>query len=258
MYSSNRRTVVVSGILLVLLGAERARAMDPAVESAHPRVGAVIARSASPDGSYQEETGNCLLWTVADKLYTLGDLHTVMAGEEGASDHVADQILVKVGKRSSRARLVWPREGQRDVRTVDIAILELEGGVVGQPFEPEVFQVAASGLPRELYLAAPGHRSKILPLEASAVEYGSQWFIHRELAHGDSGGMVFALEDGRVIPYGVVSAIGSIPGESARGTVMYGRDAMRIVINQFLQARAKEAILSPRLSQAELVAKRQP
>jgi len=216
-----------------------ARAMDVAVESAHPRVGAVTARSASLDDSYQEETGNCLLWTVGDRVYTLGDLHTVMAGEEGASDHVADQILVKVGKRSSRAKLVWPREGQRDVRKVDIAILELEDGIVGQPFGPEVFQVAASGLPRDLYLAAPGHRSKIIPIEAPAVEYGSQWFIYKELSQGDSGGMVFALQDGRVIPYALVSAIGSLPGESARGTVVYGRDAMRIFINQFLQARAR-------------------
>lgn len=230
---------VVSGILFVALGAAQVRGMEGAAEAAHPRVGAVTARSASPDDSYQEEIGNCLLWSVGDKMYTLGDLHTLMAGAEGASDHVAEEILVKVGKRSSRARLVWPREGQRDVRKIDIAILELEGGIVGQPFEPEAFQGAAGGLPRELYLAAPGHRSKIIPIEASAVEYGSQWFLHRELTHGDSGGMVFALQDGRVIPYGVVSAIGSLPGESARGTVMYGRDAMRIVINQFLQARAR-------------------
>lgn len=235
----SRKWSVFAASLFAFLGAAQVRAMDVAVELAHPRVGAVTARSASFDDSQQEETGNCILWTVGDKVYTLGDLHTLMTGEEGASDRVADQILVKVGKRSSRARLVWPREGQRDVRKVDIAILELEGGIVGQPFEPEVFQGAVGGLPRELYLAAPGHRSKIIAIEAPAVEYGSQWFIHRELSHGDSGGMVFALQDGRVIPYGVVSAIGSLPGESARGTVMYGRDAMRIVINQFLQARAR-------------------
>ena len=235
----SRKWTVVSGILLALSAPAQVRAMDGGVESAHPRVGAVMARSAAVGDSYHEETGNCLLWTVGDKMYTLGDLHTLMTGEEGASFRVADQILVKVGKRSSRARLVWPREGQRDVNKVDIAILELEGGIVGQPFAPEVFQNAVAGLPRELYLAAPGHRSKILPIEASAVEYGSQWFIHRELSHGDSGGMVFGLQDGRVIPYGVVSAIGSLPGESARGTVMYGRNALRIVINQFLQARAR-------------------
>lgn len=235
----SRKWTVVCGILFALSAPAPVRAMDAAVESAHPRVGAVTARSAGVDDSYQEETGNCLLWTVGDKMYTLGDLHTLMAGEEGASGRIADQILVKVGKRSSRARLVWPREGQRDVNKVDIAILELEGGIVGQPFEPEVFQGTLGGLPRELYLAAPGHRSKILPIEAPAVEYGSQWFIQRELSRGDSGGMVFGLQDGRVIPYGVVSAIGSLPGESGRGTVMYGRNAMRIVINQFLQARTR-------------------
>jgi hypothetical protein len=49
--------------------------------------------------------------------------------------------------------------------------------------------------------------------------------------------MVFALQDGRVIPYGFVSAIGSLPGQSARGTVIYGRAAMRISIDQFLRAR---------------------
>ena len=53
--------------------------------------------------------------------------------------------------------------------------------------------------------------------------------------------MVFALQDGQVIPYGFVSSIGSLPGESARGTVLYGRDAMRIFINQFLRARARLA-----------------
>ncbi len=230
--------LVVSGILFALSGAGPARAMDAAVESALPRVGAVTARSASFDGSYLEETGNCLLWTVGDRMYTLGDLHTVMTGEEGASDRVADQILVRVGKRSSRAKLVWPREGRRDVREVDIAILELEDGIVGQPFGPEAFQGAAAALPAELYLAAPGYRSKILPIAAPTVEYGSQWFIYRELSHGDSGGMVFGLQDGRVVPYGLVSAIGSLPGGSARGTVMYGRDAMRIFISQFLKARA--------------------
>lgn len=232
--------LVVSGILFALLGAVQVRAMDVADEPVHLRVGAVTARSASFDGSYHEETGNCLLWAVGDRMYTLADLHTLMTGEEGASQHVADQIVVKVGKRSSRAKLVWPPEGQRNVLKVDIAILELDDGIVGQPFGPEAFQSAAGGLPSELYLAAPGHRSKIIPIEAPAVKYGSQWFIYRELAHGDSGGMVFALQDGRVIPHGFVSSIGSLPGESARGTVVYGRDAMRIFVNQFLRARARD------------------
>lgn len=226
-------------LLLALSGALPAHAMDGGVESARPRVGAVTARSAGFDDSDHEETGNCLLWTVGDRVYTLGDLHTLMTGAEGASDRVADRILVKVGKRSSRAKLVWPREGERDVRKVDLAILELENGVEGQPFSPEAFQGAAGALPRALYLAAPGHRSRILPIDAPAVEYGSQWFIHRELSPGDSGGMVFALEDGRVVPHGLVSAIGSLPGGSARGTVVYGRDAMRIVIGQFLAARSR-------------------
>jgi hypothetical protein len=173
---------------------------------------------------------------------TLADLHTVMTGEEAASHRVADEIVVAVGKRSSRARLVWPSEGRRDVLKIDIAILELEDAAVGgQPFGLEVFQDAAGDLPRDLYLAAPGHRAKIIPIDAPAVRYGPQWFIHRELSYGDSGGMVFALQDGRVVPYGFVSAIGSLPGGSKRGTVVYGREAMRIFINQFLRSRAQMA-----------------
>lgn len=240
---NGRKTWIGLAVSGMLWGAAPARGMDAAALAALPRVGAVIARSASFDGSSQEETGNCLLWTVGDKTYTLGDLHTVMTGEEGASDRVADQILVKVGKRSSRARLVWPREGQRDAREVDIAILELAEGLGGQPFGPDAFQGAAVALPAELYLAAPGHRSKILPIEARSVAYGAQWFLYRELSHGDSGGMVFGVEDGRVVPYGFVSAIGSLPGESARGTVVYGRAAMRIFINQFLAARAATSVV---------------
>jgi hypothetical protein len=128
---------------------------------------------------------------------------------------------------------------------VDIAILELEkNALVGQPFGPETFQAATGDLPRQLYLAAPGHRAKILPIVAPAVAYGSQWFLYRELAYGDSGGMVFAVEDGRVIPHGLVSSVGSLPGQSARGTVMYGRDAMRIFIKQFLEARGQTPLLA--------------
>jgi hypothetical protein len=232
--------------LLAFLGAGQAQGMDGAVESARPRAGVVTARSPSFDGPYREETGNCLLWTVGGRTYTLGDLHTVMTGEAGASDRVADQIQVKVGKRSSRARLVWPREGQRDVRQLDIAILELEGGLVGQPFEIEAFQAAPGSLPKELYLVAPGHRSKIIPIDAPAVAYGSQWFFYRELSPGDSGGMVFAVQDGRVVPYGLVSSTGSLPGGSARGTVVYGSAAMRIAIRQFLQASGTTPFLRAR------------
>ena len=54
--------------------------------------------------------------------------------------------------------------------------------------------------------------------------------------------MVFAVEDGRVIPHGLVSSIGSLPGQSARGTVIWSRDAMRIFIKQFLEARTKAAL----------------
>ncbi len=208
-----------------------------------PPVAAVTARSASPDGSYQEETGNCLLWALGDRIYTLGDLHTLMTGEDGPSDRVADQIVVKFGNWASRAELVWPRKERRDAHQVDIAILELEPkAIVAQPFAPETFQSSTGGLPRQLYLAAPGHRATILPIVAPAVAYGSQWFLYHELAHGDSGGMVFALEDGRVVPQGLVSSIGSIPGQSARGTVMWNRDAMRIFIKQFLEARAKASL----------------
>ena len=231
-------TWVAGGTVLALLGAAPVRAREAAFDAAQPRVGVVTARSAQADGSHREETGNCLLWTAGDRTYTLGDLHTVMNGAEGASDRVAEQIEVKVGKRSSRARLVWPPEGRRKVQEVDIAILEIDDASVGgQPFGPEAFEGSGGDLPRELYLAAPGHRSRILPLAAPAVRYGSQWFLYRELSQGDSGGMVFALRDGRVVPYGFVNSIGSLPGETARGTVIYGRDAMRIFINQFLRAR---------------------
>jgi hypothetical protein len=175
-------------------------------------------------------------------MYTLADLHTVMTGEEGASDQVAEEIVVRVGKRSSPARLAWPPEGRRNVLKVDMAILELDDRIVGgQPFGPEDFQGTTGDLPRELFLAAPGHRSKIIPIQAPAVRYGPQWFLYREVSPGDSGGMVFALQDGRVIPYGFVSSIGSLPGESARGTLIYGRDAMRFFIDQFLQARVRMA-----------------
>jgi hypothetical protein len=233
----------VRGSLFVLLGTGAAAASEGGVEAARLRVGAVTARTASFDGSSQEETGNCLLWIAGERVYTIGDLHTVMAGEEGASTKVADQIQVKVGQRSSRAKLVWPPEGRRDVLDVDIAILELEEALVGQPFRPEDFEGDAGSLPPDLYLAAPGHRAKILKISAPAVRNRSQWFIRHELAHGDSGGMVFALQDGRVVPQGFVSAIGSLPAESARGTVLYGRDAMRIFIAQFLRARTTAARL---------------
>ncbi|HEY5907030.1 MAG TPA: hypothetical protein VIZ31_03245 [Vicinamibacteria bacterium] len=242
MEKSRKWTGVSFGILFALGAPARGREVDQAVAAAQPRVGTVTSRSANPDGSYLEETGNCLLWTLEGRIYTLADLHTVMAGEEAASQRVADQIVVTVGKRSSPARLVWPPEGRRDVLQVDIAILELQDGSVGgQPFTPEAFQALTADLPKDLYLAAPGHRSRILALEAPAVRYGPQWFLYRELSPGDSGGMVFALENGRVVPYGFVSAIGSLPGESTRGTVVYGRDAMRIFINQFLRSRSQVA-----------------
>ena len=60
--------------------------------------------------------------------------------------------------------------------------------------------------------------------------------------------MVFALEDGQIVPYGFVSAIGSLPGESARGTAVYGRDAMRIFINQFLRENPGELSRAFRLA----------
>jgi hypothetical protein len=212
-----------------------------AVETGRLPVGAVTARSASVDGSYEEEIGNCLLWSADGRVYTLGDLHTVMAGAEAASDHVADQIVVRVGRRTSRARVAWPPEGRRDCGKMDIAILDLEDGVVAESFDTEAFAGSAAALPTELYLAAPGHRPKVIRIGARAVAYGSQWFIDRELSRGDSGGMLFALEDGRVVPYGFVSSIGSLPGGSARGTVLYGRDAMRISIQQFLRTLARPA-----------------
>jgi hypothetical protein len=232
----SRKWSCVPCALLALLGAMPAQATDVGLETVQSRVGVVTAQSVSPDGSYLEEVGNCLLWTIEGRVYTLADLHTVMTGDEAASDRVADQIVVKVGKRSSRARLVWPPEGQRNVLKVDMAILELVEGIVGQPFEPEAFQGAAGDLPEILFLAAPGHRSRIVPIGAKAVRHGPQWFLYRELSHGDSGGLVFAIENGQVIPYGFVSSIGSLPGSSTRGTAVWSRDAMAIFINQFLRA----------------------
>ena len=237
MEGSGRRTWV---LLFVLLGAIPVGAAEPVVES-KAAVGAVTALSVAPDGALEERKGNCLLWTVGGRTYTIADLHTVMAGAGGAGDRVADTIAITIGTRSSRARLVWPPPGQRDFLKTDMAILELEDGIAANPFELAVFQHRDGGLPRELYLAAPGHRATILPIRARSVAYGSQWFIYRELSRGDSGGMVFALEDGQIVPYGFVSAIGSLPGESARGTAVYGRDAMRIFIDQFLRARATRA-----------------
>jgi hypothetical protein len=234
MDGSRKWTCVVFGILLSISSAGQASA-DGALTGL-PQVGAVTARTEGPDGSYQEEKGNALLWSFAGRIYTLGDLHTVMTGEEGASERVADSISVKVGKRSSRARLAWPPVGRRDLLDVDMSILELVDEITGQPFAPEAFEGAQGDLPAALFLAAPGHREKAIPLEGRTVRYGSQWFVYRELSHGDSGGMVFALQDGQVIPYGCVSAIGSLPGETTRGTVFWSRDAMRIFIKQFLQA----------------------
>ena len=233
--------IVSFGILLAALAAIQVPAADTNPAAAADRVGVVAALSASPDGSFQEETGNCVLWTVGNVTYTIADLHTVMAGDEGASDRVADQIKVQVGKRSSRARLVWPPQGRRDVLELDIAILELEERALGQPFGPEAFQGRDDGLPKDLYLAAPAHRSRMLPIHAPAVARGSQWFIYRELSHGDSGGMVFTLEGDEIVPYGFVSSIGSLPGESNRGTAVYGRHAMGVFIKQFLDARRRVA-----------------
>jgi hypothetical protein len=237
MEGSGRRTW---GLLFVLLGAIPVGATEPFIESPAP-VGAVTAVSAAPDGALEEHKGNCLLWTVGGRTYTIADLHTVMAGAGGAGDRVADMIAVTIGTRSSRAQLVWPPPGQRDYLKTDMAILELEDGIAEKPFELAVFQHREGGLPSELYLAAPGHRATVLQIRARAVAYGAQWFIYRELSYGDSGGMVFAREDGQVVPYGFVSAIGSLPGESARGTAVYGRDAIRIFIDQFLRARASLA-----------------
>jgi hypothetical protein len=201
-------------------------------------VAVVTALSASPDGAIDEHKGNCLLWTTGGRTYTIADLHTVMAGAGGTLDRVADAIAVRIGARSSRAQLVWPPPGQRDFLKTDMAILELDEDIAERPFGLAVFQHRDGALPEQLYLAAPGHRAAILGIKARAVAYGAQWFLYRELSYGDSGGMVFGLEDGQIVPYGFVSAIGSLPGESARGTAVYGRDAMRIFINQFLRARA--------------------
>ena len=237
MEGSGRRTW---GLVFVLLGAIPVGATEPVAESPAP-VGAVTALSAAPDGTLEEHKGNCLLWTVGGRTYSIADLHSVMAGAGGAGDRVADTIAVTIGTRSSRAQLVWPPPGQRDYLKTDMAILELEEGIAEKPFGLAVFQHREGGLPSELFLAAPGHRATVLPIRARAVAYGAQWFIYRELSYGDSGGMVFAREDGQVVPYGFVSAIGSLPGESARGTAVYGRDAMRIFINQFLRAQASLA-----------------
>ena len=189
MGESRKWTWVLAGALLALLGPAPAEAADRAAPSGLPRVGAVTARSARPDGSHLEETGNCLLWTAGDRTYTLADLHTVMAGEEGASDRVADEIAVTVGKRSSRARLVWPPEGRRNVLEVDIAILELDDAIVGgQPFVPEDFQGAAADLPRSLYLAAPGtapRSSPSTPRRSGTAPSGSSTASWRTAIRGE-------------------------------------------------------------------------
>ena len=234
MEGSGRRTW---GILFALLGMVPVGAAEPIASSLAP-VGVVTALSTTPDGAVDEHKGNCLLWTAGGRTYTIADLHTVMAGAGGTSDRVADTIAVKIGARSSRAQLVWPPPGQRNFLKTDMAILELEEGIAEKPFGLDVFHRRDGGLPEQLYLAAPGHRAEVLKIKARAIAYGAQWFLYRELSYGDSGGMVFALEDGEIVPYGFVSAIGSLPGESARGTAVYGRDAMRIFINQFLRARA--------------------
>jgi hypothetical protein len=233
MEGSGRRTWA---ILFALFGTVPVGAAD--IVDYQGRVGAVTALSATPDGSFEEHKGNCLLWAIGGRTYTIADLHTVMAGAGGSSDRVADRITVTIGTRSSRARLAWPPLGHRDFLETDMAILELEEGIAEEPFGLAVFQHRDGGLPRQLYLAAPGHRATILPIRAPAVAYGSQWFIYRELSRGDSGGMVFALEGGEIVPYGFVSAIGSLPGDSTRGTAVYGCDAMRIFIDQFLRERA--------------------
>ena len=225
-------------ILFALLGTVPVGPRDRRLQG---RVGAVTALSAAADGSFEEHKGNCLLWAIGGRTYTIADLHTVMAGTGDAPDRVADRITVTIGTRSSRAQLVWPPSGQRDYLKTDMAILELEKGIAEQPFELTIFQHRDRALPRQLYLAAPGHRATILPIKAPAVAYGSQWFIYRELSHGDSGGMVFAVEGSEIVPYGFVSAIGSLPGESTRGTAVYGRDAIRIFIDQFLRSRARVA-----------------
>jgi len=232
MEGSGRRTW---GILFALLGAVPLGATGM-TESPAP-VAAVTARSATPDGAIDEHKGNCLLWTAGGRTYTIADLHTVMAGAGGPSDRVADTIAVTIGARSSPARLVWPPPGQRNFLKTDMAILELEEDIVDKPFGLAAFQHRDGGLPEQLYLAAPGHRAEVLQIRARAIAYGAQWFLYRELSYGDSGGMVFAREDGAIVPYGFVSAIGSLPGESTRGTALYGRDAMRIFINQFLRTR---------------------
>jgi hypothetical protein len=227
------------GILFVLLGAIPGGAAETAADGWQGRVGTVTALEATPDGAVEQRTGNCLLWTAGDRTYTIADLHTVLAGGERGSGRAAGRILVTIATRSSPAHLVWPPEGRRDAGKTDMAILELDETLPGRPFETSVFSPRDAALPKDLYLAAPGHRPAVLELKARALAYGGQWFLYRELSYGDSGGMVFGLEGGEIVPYGFVSAIGSLPGESARGTAMYGRQAIRVFIDQFLRARAE-------------------
>jgi len=113
------------GILLALLATAPAGATDTIIDPA-ARVGAVTALWATPDGGFEEHRGNCLLWTIGGRTYTIADLHTVMSGADGAPDRVADRIAVTIGTGSSRASLVWPPPGQRDARKTDMAILALE------------------------------------------------------------------------------------------------------------------------------------
>jgi hypothetical protein len=65
--------------------------------------------------------------------------------------------------RRARHSVAWPPAGRRVVLDVDMAILELADGLVGRPFARETFQGAAGDLPGALFLAAPAHRSKVVP-----------------------------------------------------------------------------------------------
>ena len=171
-------------------GRRRARATDGAAALVHPRVGAVTALSGMPDGSHPG--GDRQLHPLDDPQSDLHPGRPAHCDDRARKARQAawptkSQSRLASGRR--RARIVWPpggsaqcaRGGHRDPGT---------GGRRGwaEPFRPEDFRGAVRDLPGLLYLAAPGHRSQIVPIEAPAVKYGSQWFLYRELSRGDSGG----------------------------------------------------------------------
>jgi hypothetical protein len=148
-----------------------------------------------------------------------------MAGAGRTSDRVADTIAVKIGARSSRAQLVWPPPGQRNFLKTDMAILELDEDIAEKPFGLAVFQHRDGGTARAALSGGtgaptrgPGDQGARRRLRGAVVP------LPRALVRRFGRDGVRAPKTAEIVPYGFVSAIGSLPGESTRGTAVYGRD----------------------------------